>query len=335
MECPKCHYRQPDGQTACSACGIVFAKWAARRRAATGTEPTPAAQDSAVFVRRCRWALGLLGIGFGLPLIKSSVMFGTSLVWPWDLLGPASDAEQAAALATLSGGTRLAAWSSIPMGLLLLTPLLQRLFSWPRNALLSSIAGISALFLMLVAFATENEILGLFFTPPTTGAGVILFVGALSAIVLSTASRRWCGERLSGGRRALLGSAAVAEGLTACGFALGSQGPWAAWPMQLLYLGLAAQACLGIQQACKAEISAGAAAAMSRLATALLAWGIVAVLVAQQTNDDPFYGFVVQGGGGSLHTLSGLVKGFALYYGIASITMAGLHGSFRRATAAG
>ena len=351
MECPECHYPQPEGQAACSACGIVFAKWEARRRALAETEParalqvervrssservagSPGEEASAAFMRRCRWGLALLSVGFALPLLKASVMFGTSVVWPWQLFGSRTDFEQAAAMATLSGGTSLAAWSSVPIGLLLLTPVLQRVCPWPLGARLSSLAGISALFLMLVALSAENEILGLFFAPPTTGAGMIMFVGALSAIVLSTTNRIWYGERLSGGRRALLGVTGVAGGLTACGFALGSAGPWATWPMLLLYLAAAAQACLGIYQACKAEISADTAAAMARLATALLVWGVVAVLVAQQTNDDPFYGFVVQGGGGSLHTLSGLLKGFALYYGIGSITMAGLHGTFRRAVA--
>lgn len=60
-------------------------------------------------------------------------------------------------------------------------------------------------------------------------------------------------------------------------------------------------------------------------------WGAVAVLIAQQTSDDPFTGWVVQAGGGPLHTVSGLLKGFALYYGIGSITMARLHGVFRPA----
>jgi hypothetical protein len=346
MECPKCHTRQPEGQAACGACGIVFAKWEARRRALAETEPArlpvdpappselatrpPRAEASAEFMRGCRWGLCLLGIGFAVPLLKASVMFGTSVVWPWDLFGSASDVEQAAAMAMLSGGTHLAAWSSVPVGLLLLTPALQRFCPWPLGARLSSLAGVSALFLMLVALSAENEILGLFFAPPTTGAGVIMFAGALSAIVLSTTNRSWHGERLSGGQRALLGTAGVALGLTACGFALGSAGPWAAWAMLLLYLAAAAQACLGIYQACKGEISADTAVAMSRLATGLLVWGVVAVGIAQQTNDDPFYGWVVQGGGGSFHTLSGLLKGFALYYGIGSISMAGLHGTFRR-----
>jgi hypothetical protein len=40
-----------------------------------------------------------------------------------------------------------------------------------------------------------------------------------------------------------------------------------------------------------------------------------------------------QRGGGALHTLSGLAKGFALYYGIALVTMAGLTSTLRRPAA--
>jgi hypothetical protein len=113
------------------------------------------------------------------------------------------------------------------------------------------------------------------------------------------------------------------------GFIIGSEGPWASWAMIAFYLAAAGQACIGIYQACKGEISAESSDAMSRLATGLLVWGTIAILIAQQTTDDPFYGWVIQGGGGFIHTLAGLLKGFALYYGIALTTMAGLHGIFR------
>jgi hypothetical protein len=346
MECPKCHHSQPDGQPNCGGCGIFFAKWEARQRLLFEQARGPAVQtdlscpfdgdtdlvrDEAhdTFRYRFTWGLWIIGIGLIIPLIKASAIFGTNIVWPWDLFGSPTDAAKAASMATLSDGGSLTAWSSLPIGFLLLTLVFQYICSWPLSARLSSVAGTSALFLMLVYLSGENEILGLFFSPPTTAAGAIMFAGALSAMVISTTNRIWDGRLLSGAQRALLGFAGLVEGLTVSGFIVGSEGPWASWAMILFYLGAAAQGCIGIYQACKGEISADTRDAMSRLATGLLVWGAIAILIAQQTTDDPFYGWVIQGGGGFIHTLSGLLKGFALYYGIALTTMAGLHGIFR------
>jgi hypothetical protein len=342
MECPRCHQSQPEGQTACSACGVIFAKWEEhQRRLAQRQTPTTPAQDTGSgsfaeqILKDCeiwldrsgRWASALLLLGFVWPLYKTSLLAADSLViWPWSLFGAPASPIMAAALATPSGKETFLPWALVALGAGLVAGLLRYAPALSVRAALMASVGSAALLLLLVVYYQEAEILGLAFTPPTRGAGAVLFTFLLSAAFLVVSNRLRKVYTTLTALRIMAGISGLLVGLLVGLAMVGGEGPWTAWSMILLYLLLGGQASLSLYSALTREVSETVTTMSSRLTRFIIGWSPLAVVIAQETTSDPYLQYVVEAGGGSLHTLLSASKGFFMYFGGAYLMTLGLAG---------
>jgi len=266
----------------------------------------------------------LLG-GFSLPLLKHSVIFNSSaLVWPWNILGFGVDAQGAAAMATFSIPGHLAAWGLLPAIVATVILAVRRAVSLRGLAAAMFLAGTVSLALMLVVLYKEAEILGLMFTPPTAGAGIMILLVAVGGAFVAGANhlrKRSCEAKPA---RALSGIGGGLIILLAALQLFASSGGWAAWSMKVLYLLLIGYGILGLLSASRPEPEDALLQRNSFVARAVLWWAPVACFVAQNWQTDPFTGFVTGGGGGAVNILISVAKCFLIYYSFAFLMALGL-----------
>jgi hypothetical protein len=284
--------------------------------------------DCAIWIDRSgRWASVLLLLGFVWPLYKTSLLAADSLlIWPWSLLGSPDSPIMAAALATPSGKETFLPWALVALGAGMATGLLRYAPALLVRAALMTGVGSVALLLLLVVYYQEAEILGLAFTPPTRGAGVVLFAFLLSAALVVVSNRLRKVYAASTALRTLAGIGGLLMGLLVVLAVVGGEGPWTAWSMILLYLLLGGQASLSLYSALTREVSETVTTMSSRLTRFIIGWSPLAVVIAQETTNDPYLQYVVEAGGGSLNTLLSVSKGFLMYFGSAYLMTLGLAG---------
>jgi hypothetical protein len=342
MECPRCHQSQPEGRAGCSACGVIFAKWEEhqRRFAAQPTQTThppdtvslslveQVTKDCEIWLDHSgRWASVLLLLGFAWPLYKTSLLATRSLViWPWSLLGSPDSPLMAAALATPSGQETFLPWALVALGAGMIAGLLRYVPALSVRVALMTGVGSIALVLLLVVYYREAEILGLAFTPPTRGAGVVLFTFLLSTALVVVSNRLRKVYVTSTALRIMAGIGGLLVGLLLILAVVGGEGPWTAWSMILLYLLLGGQASLSLYSAVTPEVGETVTTTSSRLTRFIIGWSPLAVVIAQVTTSDPYLQYVIEGGGGCLNTLLAVSKGFLMYFGSAYLMTLGLAG---------
>lgn len=334
MACPKCGSDKTPTQLQCTNCGIIFAKWQQRlEREQSAKSPTTANKQLSSPESEFQWRIEeisiwqqqgaksiaiMLLIGFTLPLLKYSIMFGGSeIVWPWQIMGLGIDMQKAAAMATLSSADHMLLWGMLPF-ISGLTMLLCRKFLALQGLSMTMFAfGTLLLALLLIVFYQEAEILGLMFTPPTFEAGIMvsLVVIAGTAIASSNHIRKLYNDSkllrwLSGIGGFLLAGAMILQLLIA-------EGGWSGWSMIILYLIMIAYGIFAIINAFQSIPENTALQRISFLARAALYWAPVACLIAQNWLNDPFVGYVIGGGGGFINIVFSVTKTFLIYYGAA------------------
>jgi len=287
--------------------------------------PTQAATLDAWSTHVERLAGGLLVAGCLVPLLKRSLLLGSSyLVWPWQLAGLGVGLEESAAMATAAGGENLAAWALLPLvgGLIALG--LPRLRSIRARGVAGAATGASMLALLLLVLVRENAVLGLVFTPPTRGGGALMLLG-IGACTLLAASNHAAKTAPPGGVPRWLVAAAslVVVALTSL-FMLVAADAWAAWSMRLVYLLVIIYALLGLWRTIQPRDTPAVTAWASTLARAILGWTVIAVVLAQSGSSDGVVAYVIEAGGGPLHIAIGAAKGFLIFAGAGLLLAAGL-----------
>lgn len=337
--CPKCGQNHTQGQLECSHCGVVFAKWHKKKeqeqQAALQTNQSNDAPVESDYdweldeidlwtQQRIKSFAYLLIAGFVLPLFKHSMLFGSSvLVWPWNIMGLGIDEKKAVAMATVAFPEHMLAWGLLPLGVAI--ALLSGRLLMPLGSLTAALflAGITSLTLMLTVFYEEAEILGLMFTPPTAGAGImILLVVVAGALVAGSNHLR---KRFSAALpiRVLSG---LGGGIMVALMGLqlfASSGGWAAWSMMLLYLLMIGYGVLGLLSAFRPEPEDALLQRISFVARVILWWAPVACLIAQNWLTDPYTDLVTSAGGGFLNIFVSVTKCFLIYYGFSFLMALG------------
>lgn len=325
MACPKCGHPRDSEDTECRGCGLIFAKWEARRRSLAEAAVQPPQTHAATagepvlddWSRRwARWAAVLLFAGFLLPLFKHSMLAGDSfLVWPWQLAGLSRDPGIVAALATYSEGGYPGSWTLLPLATACLVLLAGRLANVGRRGMAHALAGLGALLLLLLLFVEENQRLGLVFTPPTFGAGVVTAIGIVAGALIAAANHASRLQPGAAGPARWAGAGGVALALMVAFFMLGGDGPWKAWSMWGLYSLLLAYALLAAARLFGAAPGPDSIERLGRLGRGVVAWSLIAVILAQNADRDGFSLYVVQGGGGLAGTVFAAAKGFLIFFG--------------------
>jgi len=339
MICPACSHEQDDSRTECAGCGLIFAKWESyqrrlREKAAGQTVqqkplPVESGEDDAednewasFWSRVAGWALIA---GFCLPLLKSSLIMGQSfLIWPWDIVGKPGDAGRAAAMATISSHHNDALWALLPLVLGILILVLRRISPIVKWGWLLAALGFTALALLLIVFVDEAQILGLVFTPPTPGAGVmiLLVVGAAALVVAANHGAR--SVPTAAMPRWVAGISGFMLGGITLLFFFASSDSWDTWPMWLFYALLVLVALSGLKRAFDPEPDDQSMSRIALLARTALVWGVLAMIIAQSTSDDGFVRYVVQADGGTGQTILGILKALLIYGGSALAMAIGL-----------
>jgi hypothetical protein len=288
--------------------------------------PSHAAELDAWSARVERLAGWLLVAGCVVPLLKRSLVFGSSrLVWPWQLMGFAVGVEEGAAMATEAGGDDLAAWALLPLAVGLIALALPRLRSIQTRGVAGAAAGAIMLALLLVVLAPENAVLGLAFTPPTRGAGVLMLIGIGACALLAAANHVAKTADADRVPRWLVGTASAVLVLLTSVFMLAAQDVWAVWSMRLVYVLVVFYGLLNLWRTLQPHDAVTPLTAWSsRLARAILVWSVLAVVLAQSGSDDGFVAYVVAAGGGPLHVAVGAAKGFLIFAGGGILLAAGL-----------
>ncbi|MDP1772564.1 MAG: hypothetical protein Q8L15_09800 [Methylobacter sp.] len=337
--CPKCGQSHAQGQLECSHCGVVFAKWHKKKKQEEQAILQAKQNKDAPVEFDYDWELDeldlwtqqkiksftyLLIAGFVLPLFKHSMLFGSSeLVWPWNIMGLGIDEQKAAAMATASLPEHMLAWGLLPLGVSIAL-LSGRLFM-PLRSLTATLflAGATALTLMLTVFYEEAEILGLMFTPPTAGAGIMILLAVVAGALVAGSNH--LRKRFSAALpiRVLSG---VGGGMMVALMGLqllASSGGWATWSMMLLYLLMISYGVLGLLSAFRPEPEDALLQRTSFVARVVLWWAPVACLIAQNWLTDPYTDLVTGGGGGFINIFVSLAKCFSLYYGFSFLMALG------------
>lgn len=342
--CPKCGQSRTQDQLECSHCGIIFAKWYKKKeleeQARQIKDAPPVESDDEweldeidlwVQQRLKLFAYLLIG-GFALPLLKHSIVFGSSvLVWPWNMMGLGIEAEKAAAMATVSLPEYMAVWTLLPL-CVAIGLLSGRLFMSLRSlTALVFLAGIASLTLMLVAFYEEAEILGLMFTPPTAGAGIMILLTAVAGALVSGANhlRKRFSEAMPIRVLSAIGGGLIVAAMVLQLFA--SSGGWAAWSMIMLYLLMICYGVLGLLSGFRSEPEYAFLQRISFVARVVLWWAPIACLIAQNWLTDPYTDFVIGGGGGFINVFISVAKCFLLYYGFGLLMAMGFTAYFAQA----
>ena len=103
-----------------------------------------------------------------------------------------------------------------------------------------------------------------------------------------------------------------------------SAGAWKIWAMWLLYIELIGLGVLAIRSARCPLPDEQLLETISLFLRVGLGWLPVACWIAQSTAGDPFVDFVIGGGGGTVHVLLSVIKGFLVYGGMAFLMALGL-----------
>jgi hypothetical protein len=236
-------------------------------------------------------------------------------------MGFGLEAEKAAAMATASIPDHLLAWGLLPLAVAISLLGARRFMSLRSLAAAMFLTGIVSLTLMLVVFYEEAEILGLMFTPPTAGAGVMILLAVVAGTLVAGANhlRKRFSDALP--VRVLSG---IGGGMLVVLMALqlfASSGGWAAWSMMLLYVLMMGCGILGLLSAFRPDPEDALLQRIGVVARVALWWAPAACLIAQNWLADPYTDFVTGGGGGFINVFVSVVKCFLLYYGF-SLLMA-------------
>lgn len=335
MNCPKCGHPRAPEVVMCSGCGIYFSKWeAAQRRLAepAAVSPAPSAKDTTVAAETDDWsrywarcAAVLLIAGFLLPLFKRSMLAGESfIVWPWQLAGLGQNPGVAMALSTYSEGAHPGIWTLVPLVTACLVFLVGRMAKGGLQTLAYTLMGLTSLILLLLVFIKENERLGLVFTPPTPGAGIVTMVAIAAGALIAAANHASRMQPEATGPARWAGAGGIVLVGLALLFMVGGGGPWKAWSMWGLYGLVSIYALLASARLFR---EAPALASINRLSVVgrlLVAWSVIAVIVAQSTQLDGFSVYVVQGGGSTAGTVVAAVKSFLIFFGSALVMAVGI-----------
>ena len=267
----------------------------------------------------------LLIAGFAWPLLKHSILFGSSqFIWPWQLMGFGMDAEKAAAMATISSGDSLLPWALVPLVTAILTMAARGKLSGKRRHLGFLIAGAVSTTLLFTVYFKEAELYGLILVPPTFGGGVMVlltvFCGALVAATNHVRKTAPAGRFLR--PLSALGGAVVL--LAALLAIFGSD--WGGWAIYPLYCLMLFAGTLGVVNALKADPDESSLNLTSLAVRGVLAWVPVAAVVTQKHADSAFVQYVINAGGGTANLAMSALKCFAIYYGCASVMALGLAG---------
>ncbi len=333
--CPKCGQSRTLNQLECSHCGIVFAKWQQnkeREQQTNQNKDVPVESDY-------EWALDDINLwtqqglklftylligGFVLPLFKHSILFGSSvLVWPWNIMGFGMEAQEAAAMATVSLPEHMLAWGLLPLCVAIGLLSGRQFMSLPSLTATMFLAGIASLTLMLAVFYEEAEILGLMFTPPTVGAGIMILLAVVSGALVAGANhlRKRFPDAMPIRVLSAIGGGIIVALMGLQLFA--SSGGWAAWSMMMLYLLMICYGMLGLFSAFHPEPEDALLQRISLAARVILCWVPVACLIAQNWLTDSYTDFVVGGGGGFMNIFISVAKCFLLYYGLSFLMAIG------------
>lgn len=343
VECPRCHQSQPEGRATCNACGVIFARWEEHQRRAAERQvrgvasvqargnvlaTAPPLNGRELVLDQSGFRAGvMLLLGFAWPLYKASLLAADSLlIWPWSLIHPPESPLMATALATPSGQEAFLSWMLVALGAgggAVLLPYVS--VSFVRAALMTGVGSV-ALVLLLVVYYQEAEILGLAFTPPTRGAGVVLLVLLLGCALIAVSNRLRKVYGAVTDLRVMAGIGGSLVGLLVVLAVVSSEGPWGAWSMILLYLLLGGQALLALYGAATHDTGEWVTVVISRLMRCSIVWSFFAVVIAQATVSDPYSQYVIQAGGGLLNTLLSVTKGFLMYFGSAYLMTLGFVG---------
>jgi hypothetical protein len=183
--------------------------------------------------------------------------------------------------------------------------------------------GIISLTLMLAVFHEEAEVLGLMFTPPTLGAGIMILLAVVAGASVAVANRLRKRFPEIMPIRVLSG---IGGGMIVALMALqlfASSGGWAGWSMMLLYVLMLGYGLLGLLSAFRPEPEDALLQRISFVARVVLWWAPVACLIAQNWLTDPYVDIVISSGGGFINIFVSLAKCFLLYYGFAFLMALG------------
>ncbi|MGR9012292.1 MAG: hypothetical protein ACU83U_01470 [Gammaproteobacteria bacterium] len=337
--CPKCGQGYNPSQAECSHCGIIFAKWQAKKeREQQAVLQESQNQDAPVEVDY-EWELDEIDLwarqggnvfayfligAFIIPLLKYSMLFASSVfIWPWNIIGLGVDAQKAAAMATASIPEHLLAWGLLPIIAAIGLLSGSRFMSLRSFTASQFLVGIASLILALVVFHEEAEILGLMFTPPTAEAGVMILLAVVGGALVAATNhlrKRYCEVK---SLRVLSG---IGGGIMVALMALqmlAADGGWAGWSMMLLYALMIACGMLGLFSAFRPEPEDQLLQRISLVARVILWWAPVACLIAQNWLNDPYTNFVTSGGGGFINISIAVIKGFLMYYGFSFLMAIG------------
>ena len=287
--------------------------------------PTSAATLDAWSAQVARLAGWLLVAGCLVPLLKHSLLLGSSyLIWPWQLAGLGVGLEESAALATAAGGEDLVLWALLPLvgGLIALG--LARLRSIRARGVAGAATGATLLVLLLLVLVPENAVLGLVFTPPTRGAGALMLFGVGACMLLAASNHTAKTAPPDDVPRWLVATASLVVIALAALFLLVAQDAWAAWSMRVVYLLVIVYALLALWRTIQPRDTSAVTPWASTLARAILAWAVIAVVLAQSGSNDGVVTYVIEAGGGPLQIAVGAAKGFLIFAGAGLLLAAGL-----------
>lgn len=344
MNCPKCGHARQGGEAMCSGCGIYFAKWEARQRqlaeVATALEAREEAPPDDTDATRGDWsrmwarrAAMLLIAGFLMPLYKGSVLAGQSyIVWPWQLAGFVDQPGIAMALGTYSEGAYPALWVLLPLATALLVLGLGRQGKSAAWSVTYMLSGLGSLLLLLIVFFKEAERLGLVFTPPSTGAGVITAVIITAGALIAAANHasRMRSDALKPARWAGAGGIVL---LVLVSLLFAGSGAWVAWPMLVLYGLMLVYALLAAARLFGSAPGGDSIDRLGKLARVLAGLSVIAIIMAQSLDPAPFSIYVIQGGGSTVGTVIASIKGFLIYFGSALVIAVGMAGWLEKQSA--
>jgi hypothetical protein len=277
--------------------------------------------------RGLSFAATLILIGSALPLLKHSVLLGSSVwIWPWTLMNPGSTAESAAATATWSTGQNYAAFLWLPI----IAGFLAVFLAYSRPLIFRSagsfLLGGGFLVVMLARLTAENEIYGLSFVPPTAAGGILTTVVVLALAVVATANRL---RKRASGVKSLRIASGLAGAFLVLAFSLallGGQDAWTGWSVRLVCASAIAYGAVAVRAALARHPSPQLLGASSLLIRAIAIAAPVACLIAQLGVDDPFTNMVVAGGGGFANVFFSILRSWAIYSGGALLLAHGLAG---------
>ncbi len=267
----------------------------------------------------------MLLAGFCVPLLKPSMLFGSSVImWPWQIMGfGLHEPATVAAAATVSNGKSIL-WGLLPLVSGGITLINARQHNLTLRLVCMLATGAAMLVLLMVIYIREAEILGLIFVPPTAAGGFLMLIVIVAGALIASANH--LGKtyenntfiKLLSGIGGFFLAALLSIQLVAAGNA------WRNWSMIMLYAAMIFFGLSGIKASLKGVFSDSHTSFMSFTLRAILVWAPVACLIAQKWSSDDFGTYVIGAGGGLPHIVSSVLKCFLIYYGSAFLMGMGL-----------